>query len=387
MNSTHPRLNQLLKTARQPQWIAAFLSVGFHVVLFAAGPSFSGLGVAALGGSDPEGEARQVPLLELSPEEQSRLPDFSSPAYSLFPEGDDDLFSLFPPSGDSLPFDSDPFDSDPFDSGPGLGSPLSIPAPRLPSSRFSTGISPFPSSPRSSIVIPSRSLPSPPTPGGGSSGRATPPPAEAPATGPDTPTATAPDSPSGTAADLLPDPRNGSENGVSGESIPLAQTPAAERASDLLSRVEYSDAQTGADEVEIAKAAWRQNVREKLGGDVAEVEEPIVLPVTTPGRVCLSPEPTDGLLGLVGVPNEAGDGLELFTAVLRSTGYPLLNQRAEQALRGLEQLTDAGEGGLEPNTLYQVVLEVDYDSQNCIRSEALLRSRTAENDAPNAPEE
>ncbi|TVQ07559.1 MAG: hypothetical protein EA368_13865 [Leptolyngbya sp. DLM2.Bin27] len=385
MQPTHPRLQQLLKTARQPQWIAAFLSVGFHVVLFAAGPSVSGLSVAALGGSDPEGEARQVPLLELSPEEQSRLPDFSSPVFSPFPEGNDDLFSLFPPSGDSLPFDSDSFGSGSL--GSGLGSSPSLSTPRLPSSPFTTGISPYRGSPGSSIVIPRRSSPNLPMPSSGPSSRATPPRAEPPAAEPETPAATAPDRPAGSAADLLPDPRNESDNGVSGEAVPLARTPAPERASELRSRAEYSAAQTGADEVAIAKAAWRQSIRAKLGADVAEVEEPIVLPVTTPGRVCLSPEPTDGLLGLVGVPNEAGDGLELFTAVLRSTGYPLLNQRAEQALRGLEQVAGGEAGGLEPNTLYQVVIEVEYDSQSCIRSEALLRSRTSDNDGAEAPPE
>lgn len=369
MNPTNPRLNQLLKTARQPQWIAAFLSVGFHVVLFAAGPSFSGLSAAALGGSDPEGEARQVPLLELTPEEQSRLPDFSTPAYSLFPEGNDDLFSLFPPSGDSLPFDSDlPFDSS-----------LSVPTPRLPSSSFPTGISPYLGSSRPPIVISPRRSTLPPIPR--SSGLSGPPTAADSDAETETPTAAAPGRPAGEAADLMPEgngSENGSVNGANGESAPLAEAPTPGQASDLLARLEYDDAQTSVDEVDIAKAAWRQSLRENLGDDIAEVEEPIVLPVTTPGRICMSPEPTNGLLGLVAVPNEAGDGLTLVTSVLKSTGYTLLNQRAEQALRGLEQQTDEEGGALEPNTLYQVVLDVDYDSETCVSREALLQSRTAD---------
>lgn len=377
MNPTNPRLNQLLKTARKPVWIAAFLSIGFHGVLFAAGPSFSSLGGAALGGSDPNGEDRQVPLLELTPEEQSRLPDFSTPAYSLLPEGNDDLFSLFPPSGDSLPFDSDlPF-----------GSPLSVPTPRLPSSSFPTGISPYLGSTRSPISISPRRSTLPPTPGrSGLNGPTAPadPDSEA-----ETPTAAAPGSPAGEAADLMPE-GNGSAsgaNGAIGESAPLAEAPTPGQSSDLLARLEYDDAQTSADQVDIAKAAWRQSLREKLGDDVAEVEEPIVLPVTTPGRICMSPEPTDGLLGLVALPNAAGDGLTLVTSVLKSTGYALLNQRAEQALRGLEQQTADEGGALEPNTLYQVVLDVDYDSQTCISREALLQSRTADSDDSEAPAE
>ena len=378
MNPTNPRLNQLLKTARQPQWIAAFLSVGFHVVLFAAGPSFSSLGAAALGGSDPEGEARQVPLLELTPEEQSRLPDFSTPAYSLFPEGNDDLFSLFPPSGDSLPLDSDlPFDSS-----------LSIPTPRLPSSPFPTGISPYLGSTRPPIAISPRRSTLPPIPR--SSGLNGPPTAVDPDAGTETPRAAAPGRPAGEAADLMPEgsgSENGADRGANGGSAPLAAAPTPGQASDLLARHEYDDAQTSADEVDIAKAAWRQSLREKLGDNIAEVEEPIVLPITTPGRICMSPEPTNGLLGLVAVPNEAGDGLTLVTSVLKSTGYTLLNQRAEQALRGLEQQTDEEGGALQPNTLYQVVLDVDYDSETCVSREALLQSRTADSDDSETPAE
>ncbi|PZO42094.1 MAG: hypothetical protein DCF17_09350 [Shackletoniella antarctica] len=373
MNLTNPRLNQLLKTARKPVWIAAFLSIGFHGVLFAAGPSFSGLGGAALGGSDPNGEDRQVPLLELTPEEQSRLPDFSTPAYSPFPEGNDDLFSLFPPSGESLPLDS----ASPF------GSSLSIPTPRLPSG-FSTGISPYLGSTRSPISISPRRSPLPSIPR--RSGLNGPAASADPDSEAETPTAAAPGSPDGEAADLMPE-GNGSANGANGETAPLAEAPTPGQSSDLLARLEYNDAQTSADQVDIAKAAWRRSLREKLGDDVAEVEEPIVLPVTTPGRICMSPEPTDGLLGLVALPNEAGDGLTLVTSVLKSTGYALLNQRAEQALRGLEQQTDEEGGALEPNTLYQVVLDVDYDSQTCVSREALLQSRTADSDDSEAPTE
>jgi hypothetical protein len=66
----------LASNLKQPQWIAVILSLGFHGALFAAGPSFSSLNMNALGGDLPEAERRQVPLIELTPEEQSRLPIF-----------------------------------------------------------------------------------------------------------------------------------------------------------------------------------------------------------------------------------------------------------------------------------------------------------------------
>jgi hypothetical protein len=130
---TAPRLNQLLTTLRRPQWIAAIVSLSFHGALFAAGPSFSSLNTTALGGNNPELEERRVPLIELSAEEQSRLPDFSASPYSLFPDSNDDLFSLFPPSGNSLPLEP----------GSDFGASIPIPNPRLPSSSFPTGISPY----------------------------------------------------------------------------------------------------------------------------------------------------------------------------------------------------------------------------------------------------
>ncbi|PZV03571.1 MAG: hypothetical protein DCF32_13540 [Leptolyngbya sp.] len=129
-------------------------------------------------------------------------------------------------------------------------------------------------------------------------------------------------------------------------------------------------------------------MQEKLGDGVAEAPDPIVLTVPYSGRLCLSPEPADGLLGVIGLPDEAGDDVKLWTTVLESTGYPFLNQAAEQALQDLHQKQDSDGSGLEVNTLYQVTVQVEYDSQSCISREALLQSRTAGSEEPEVvPEE
>ncbi|MBW4463291.1 MAG: hypothetical protein KME47_24080 [Nodosilinea sp. WJT8-NPBG4] len=373
MNSSNsPRFNQLLKTARRPQWIAALLSLGFHVVLFAAGPSFSSLSATAMGEGDSSSEERRVPLIELTPEEQNRLPDFSTPAYSL--DGGDDLMSLFPPSGNSLPLEP----------GSDFGASLAIPSPRLPSNPFPSGISPYSSSGRSSITLSPRRTPFPSLPNRSVIRRPVRPSAgDAAPQGASTPIATSPENTSETgAADLEPNQANG--QGTDATSAPLEPTnpadPSAgqetEQASELLARVEFNDAQTSADEVEIAKTAWLQSVQEKLGDAVTEASEPIVLKVPYSGRLCLSPEPADGLLGVVGLPDETSDSLELWTTVLKSTGYPFLNQAAEQALQDLQQ-QNTDDSALAANTLYQVTVEIEYDDQNCISREALLQSRTA----------
>ncbi|MFQ4139104.1 hypothetical protein PGN35_022605 [Nodosilinea sp. PGN35] len=379
MNSPNAsRLNQLLTTARQPQWIAALLSLGFHVTLFAAGPSFSSLSATALGEGDPDAAERRVPLIELTPEEENRLPDFSAPAYSL--DSNDDLFSLFPPSGSSLPLES----------GSDFGASLAIPTPRLPSSPFPSGISPYTSPGRSTITLSPRRAPLPASPGSNSSGpnleRPVPGAADSPGASP--PTTNPGSSDEGEAADLV-DPRQTGEpgNNANGSAPLTPETPSAagaESASELLARVEFSEAQTSASEVEIAKAAWQQSVQEKLGNAIAEAPEPLELKVPYSGRLCLSPEPTDGLLGVIGLPSEDSDRLQLWTTVLKSTGYPFLNQAAEQALQNLSQPSENG-NGLEVNTQYQVIVEIDYDSQSCITREALLQSRTTDLEDADAP--
>ncbi len=376
------QFNQLLTTLRQPQWIAVLLSLGFHGVLFGAGPSFSSLSLAALEGSGAEINERRVPLIELSPEEQNRLPDFSAPDYSLFPGEGDDLFNLFPPSGNSLPLEP----------GSGFSSSPTIPTPRLPSNSFSTGISPFslPSG-RTSITIPPRrsTLPSlpgrvaPPEGGRRSSSETEASPSPSPsAPGGDAAENGARPNPDETGSD----PVNGGDPSLSADSgnTPSEPLESNGRASDLLARVEYSETQTSRPEVEFAQAAWLAKVKEKLGDSVVQAENPITLEVPYTGRLCLAPEPTEGLLGVVGVPSETGDTLVPWTNVLKSTGYPFLNQLAEQAVRDIGQ-GEADGGGLEPNTLYQVVIQIDYDSETCITREALLQSRVAEEDESEEP--
>ncbi|MGD1907553.1 MAG: hypothetical protein ACFB0C_16415 [Leptolyngbyaceae cyanobacterium] len=86
----------------QPTWIAGAISVGFHGVLFAAGPTFSNLNLDTLADPDALATNRRVPLVELTPEEQQRhLPDFSNSFYSL--SSLDDFETTAPPT-QSVPF-------------------------------------------------------------------------------------------------------------------------------------------------------------------------------------------------------------------------------------------------------------------------------------------
>jgi hypothetical protein len=373
LNSTWA--TRLPAALRQPQWVAAIVSLGFHGVLFAAGPSFSSLQeVATLGGATDEA-ARRVPLIELTAEEQSRLPDFSSSAYSLVPGSNDDLFNLFPPSGES-------FDSLPLNPGGGFSSVPDRPMVRPPLGSSSLSISPFPSAlGRSSVMIPSAQsrrplpnsplrpedgsvLPTPPNPGGES------------ASTPTSNGATRPSQP--TAADLALGEANSANRNT--DSAPLNTRngePPAEttRSQDLMARVEYNAERTTSTEVEAAKTAWVAAVEEQLGQPTIAVNDPLTVEVPYDLRICLNPQPTDGLLGLVALPGEDANTIDLSTTVLKSTGYPFLNQTAQQTLQ--TQIAEAGVS-LDIGALYQAVVKVNYNPDTCIDRNALLKSRVEE---------
>ena len=103
-------LTPLLKTFRQPTWLAVFTSAAMHGALFATSPGFSSSGLISLANPGDFNRPHTVPLIELTAEEQSRLPSFSSQSLSLFPElNQDELFDLSTTSPSNI---ADPFSSD-----------------------------------------------------------------------------------------------------------------------------------------------------------------------------------------------------------------------------------------------------------------------------------
>jgi len=379
-------LRQLALTLKQPQWIAVILSVGFHGALFAAGPSFSSLNMNALGGNVPEAERRQVPLIELTPEEQNRLPDFSGSSYSLFPD-EADPFELFPPSGSTLPLNPIPDGS--------LNSSQATPRP-LPSpgdGSVAVGIAPYTPPPRSSISFLPRRSPLNRLPGGSSFSNGlpvprvdnTPPAAEAT---PSESTLVEPDPASGpTASALYPDAGEGNP------SMSLDGAEASDAPKDpLQAQVEalaYRPENTTEEEAEANLEAWQANLEERLPGQLDRAEDPIEMQLSYVQRLCLDPEPTNARLGLVALPTADGDNLELFPQVLKSTGYPFLDREATFALNDLKQPpeTDAEDAppALEPAVMYQVNVNVEYDRETCIDRDSLLEEIKANQNATPAP--
>jgi hypothetical protein len=379
-------LQQLAWKLKQPQWVAVILSLGFHGALFAAGPSFSSLNMNALGGNVPEAERRQVPLIELTPEEQNRLPDFSGSAYSLFPE-DNTPFELFPPSGSSLPLNpipdgaSNPAQPTPNpDSSVALGIAPYTP-PRRPSISFLPRRSPLnrlpsgPSLPSNITLPPVENTPTPPA-----------------AVTPSTPTLVEPDPTSGPTASALY-PEESAENnsvrldGADGDSEGAVATPLQAQIEALAYRPEN----TTDEEAEANLEAWQASLEERLPGALEAASEPIEMQLSYVQRLCLDPEPTNALLGLVALPTDAGDDLELFPQVLKSTGYPFLDQEAAFALNDLKTPSESeGEDAppvLEPAVMYQVQVNVEYDQETCIDRESLLEEIQQNQESTAAPGE
>ncbi|MFH7242912.1 MAG: hypothetical protein ACHWZW_08690 [Spirulina sp.] len=378
---------------RQPQWVAAIVSVGFHGALFAVGPSFSTLqGMAQESPEFGQDIERRVPMIELTPEEQSRLPDFDSPAYSLLPDGflsgdSNNLANLFPPSGDRLSSPS-------FTPLPGGLSSV----PRLPTSQSPLGaplaVSPFPSRlGRNSIVIPPPSgsrlpRPDPDNPEGISAED------EGNNTAASTPTATTSPPREPSAADLRPregerateDTSASLDDRDPSEEVP----PEVARSQDLIARVEYSRDLTTADEAERALASWTSTVAEQLDEDPVLAEDTFAVEVPYDLRICLTPEPGDGLLGFVLLPGEEADTVTISTTVLKSTGYSFLNQSAAQTL---QTLAANSETPLAMGTLYRAVVKVLYSDDDCVTTDSILKRAEDEatppppNEAPSESEE
>ncbi len=382
---------QLGRQLKKPQWIAVILSLGFHGALFAAGPSFSSLNMNALGGDIPEQERRQVPLIELTPEEQSRLPDFSGSAYSLFPD-EANPFELFPPSGSSLPLNPDPETVAP-------ARPAS-PRPTPGSGSVAVGISPYRAPQRPSIFLPRRS-PLSTLPNGSTFSNGIPvpqvtrTPSPSPEDGPSTTTTVEPDGFDGpTASDLAlanPEGQSGSESSTplsaaNGEGGETASNPLDQQLADLAYRPENTTEEEGEANLE----AWQASLEERLPGELDQAEEPIEMEFPYVQRLCLDPEPSDALIGLLALPTAEGDDLELFPQVLKSSGYPFLDQEAMVALNDLKAAPETDDAeqapGLEPAVLYQVQVNVEYDAATCIDRESLLEGIKSNREAaPSTP--
>ncbi|MEL6602913.1 MAG: energy transducer TonB [Cyanobacteria bacterium J06614_10] len=395
-----------------PTAVGVLLSVGAHVAIIAYGPranfSFAALTEAA---QQADAEETIVPLVQLTPAEQSRLPSFAQPRRS--PPNPAGLGSLSLPPG--LPSIS----NSRILRTPTAARPLPSPTTTLPRPTarqvpsFRTSINPSVLRPRQPVNLPTaRPAPSVsviPTPSPNT-------PTDAlPTLEPADPSITVPDDvaglllPSGeqdgnqdgnngsagnggTAADLQgqrpgqsidealraqeaagqdndqevassegsdasassanPGEESGEEIAVEPADV-IETAPAQGNADRLLSGFEYDP--TGVDDVTAQEnlEAWLISSAENKGEVSTDTAE---LTIDSNFKVCKEVPPARGLIGVIVNP----DGTQESAQVLKSIGYDLLNRQA------LDAVAYSDFGQPETPTQYQVSIDVNYSPEGCV---------------------
>lgn len=323
---------------RNPSAVSAIASLGLHGLLFLVLPF---LPYAASKAREPEIQ-RPVNVVELTPEEQKRLPDFSTtvppielPPISQAPRSNSsDLFSLpSPPKPPSNDFSSDSL----------LAPPLPIFIPPLPPPTqipsFSIQIPPTPtqSAPVQPSPSPQATQPAPsPTPTGTPS---EPSPSVAVEPGPESPQAEVPtESPS-------PSPRTQEQ---------IRQDLVA-RQQELRELYTYNPAGTTIEDSNIAFGNW---FREVFGEDYGEGDSKPALKETTaeyPRQACPLKQTRRAVVGVV---VDADNQIVREPQVLQSSGYQLFNQ---EALKVVESYAFENSTGEEQPYLIGVKFEYSED--------------------------
>lgn len=335
------------KTLRDPMWVAALASLSLHALFWALLPFWPS------GSNLTEDEIQEpVELIELSPLEQSRLPDFPEAELSLptFPDSalTPSIIPPKPPSFSLTPLPNQP----PVRLTPTLPPFFVPPPPPLPRATSS-----FPRSPiisrRSPLVIPSP--PSQPTTTPSPSATPTPPAAATPSPTPPAPTET----PTGSASDLqdpnatptpatesptpTPDGTATQSPSPSGEGSP-SPTPSLEEI--VASQPElYAYNRRGTSDTDYGGqySGWFSNAVEWMGDDYnPEDYDPqeapsreIEVTLPRPGCVANLQNLQQAVVGLL--VDEEGQIVDDPTPVLlRSSGYPFLNVQALEAATSLE---------------------------------------------------
>ncbi|HEY9887953.1 MAG TPA: hypothetical protein V6D02_06090, partial [Candidatus Obscuribacterales bacterium] len=322
-----------------------------------------------------EAERRNVPLIELTPAEQQRLPDFSGSLYSFDSFGD--LDPLSPLFGDRTPSDSG--DSATTDSVTQYApSPLTERRRPYTISLDGLGITNTPSpggaargqgsTTNRGGGTTNRGGGTQQANGGSTAGQTTQPAEGNNAASTDPPPAPEDDA---TAADLA------QTDGDDGTAIAAGRPPATPMTvEEQLQAFSYNEGATSSEETEERFEAWLalgQDLADELDlaaditvvappteGDIPAdsiVKAPIELPLDPEVNFCLAKAPQKGLIGAW-----ANGGVLLGEPiVLRSTGYLGLNQ---QAIRRI-QTFDFAEA--ETFTGYQFEVVVNYEPDDCIR--------------------
>ncbi|WP_416676486.1 hypothetical protein [Egbenema bharatensis] len=359
-------------TLKQPLAVSAILSLGAHIVLFATLPFLSN---AAFSDAEPE-IRRAVDLIELTPEEQSRLPDMSTPI-TLPPLFQDSLpdMSLLPVPDPTIPpppprgFLSEPLFPRSF-STPGT---FQIPAvPPVPPPAPATPVQPQPPAPPVNAE------------------------AEAETSGEDTlpnvnlrrgrpledllngeiavdSETEASENPQA-AAPVEPPPVRSDEEIIAALQQDVRARQERIRAQQLLSYNPQGTAQDPNYDAGLSWFAWMESLIDEFGVDLSSVNpesnqfEQTTIAAQFPSEACGYINQT--LSADYGVVvDQAGMPIEESLALLRNSGYGLLDVRGTAAV--LDSTFENLTGGNMP---YRVTVEFPYTGNSCANQETLSES-------------
>jgi hypothetical protein len=357
-------------TLKQPLAVSAILSLGAHIVLFAALPFLSN---AAFSDAEPE-IRRAVDLIELTPEEQSRLPDMSTPI-TLPPLFQDSLpdMSLLPVPDDTTPpppprgFLSEPLFPRSFSSPGTFQIPAVPPAPPPPATlQPQPPASPVEPEAEAETAGPDDTLPNVNL----RRGR----PLEDLLNGEiaaDSDEASAdPES----AAPVEPPPVRSDEEIIAALQQDVRERQERIRAQQLLSYNPQGTDQDPNYDAGLSWFAWMESLVEDFGVDLSSVNpesnqfEQTSIVAQFPSEACGYINQT--LSADYGVVvDQAGMPIEESLALLRNSGYGLLDVQGTAAV--LDSTLENTTGGNMP---YRVTVEFPYTGESCANQETVSES-------------
>lgn len=328
---------------RTPSAAATLASLGLHGLILVALPFLAGIGLSA---DEPE-IRRPVPVVELTPEEQSRLPDFAlSPPLEL-PSSSQAL-----PNNNLLKTPATPnFSSSvPAPSSPSLLAPpvpLFVPPPLPPITQIPSFSIPFPTlssrparpaAPAEPSPKPTQSPSASPSPSPGANAlEANPSPTVAVEPGPETPAA-------------------------SPEASPTARTQEQIR-EDLIARQQelralytYNATGTTVEDANVSFANWFYQTLGKKDEDYDKLQQG-KMTLSYPRMACPLKQTRSAVVGVV---VDAENKIVAEPKVIQSSGYALFNQ---EALKAVESYTFENTTGAEQPYLITVTFE--YSKEVC----------------------
>lgn len=339
---------KLQEMRHSPSAISALASLGLHGLLFLALPLFTFTQVRP---EEPE-IRRPVEVVELTPDEQKRLPDFSTlppielPSVTNPPNLGSDLFSqadLPKPSGSSI--------TPTLPSNDSLLAPLPIfippPAPITNIPTFTIPLTPPPprlTTPRPSVAPPTNQSPSPsPT----ASPEASPSPSPTVAVEP------SPDaSPQPTESTASPLPRTQEQ----------IQQDLVARQQELRALYTYNPAGTRQGDAQTSFATWFYEDLQKTGEDFDRRKEEKVT-VDYPKMACPLQQ---SRFAVVGVMIDGENKIVGEPKILQSSGYGLFNQEALNAVQEMAFENTTGDNKTaKVEQLHLVTVNFEYSETIC----------------------